>query len=543
MQNGRKIGEDFESCLALIKSWLQDCDEHDKCRMRRLHTNPLLPKRVLDVGSDGAETIRLYETRQENAPYVCLSHCWGSKQLITTTNQTLDERKRRIPLSALPPTFREAVVITRRLGVRYLWIDSLCILQDRDDRTDWADQSDLMFSIYANAFLTIAATRSVDSSGGLFKKPAKFFVGERIPNSNLDVYIRMPLRHPIHDANSNSWGRAHYYVTLNTRPFAESPLLTRAWAFQERIFSNRVVHFGEHELVWECSELTCCECTVSTLRRSLKQQFLPALEPPKSTRTAQLSQRDLPDFVAAWRNMVSAYRPLKLTHETDRLHACSSFARQMQPLMGGRYLAGLWEVILLEDLCWYRMDEWPPSARPSTYIAPTWAWPSVQSEIFWGDRMRQLPSRLKEPYTEVLQAQTTLATDSAYGAVAAGYLVLRGPVVEATYQFDSSTTRRSDRYSLRANSSKLEFVVDYSLESPGSDQVPHGEAVLLLAIGQKVIDVITALVVRKCGPETWQRIGFVMVRLRSDTLEHPNGYDAKWKVVFEQAPKRELKIM
>jgi hypothetical protein len=117
--------------------------------------------------------LKSYESAGESlqARYICLSHCWGdaSNLPMRTTRSTLDEYKQRIRWSILPKTFQHAVMFTRKLRIRYLWIDSLCIVQD--DVDDWLRESGKMCSVFQHSTLTLCATASQDSNGGLFSKP------------------------------------------------------------------------------------------------------------------------------------------------------------------------------------------------------------------------------------------------------------------------------------------------------------------------------------------------------------------------------------
>lgn len=153
--------------LRLAAHWLKTCTEsHDQCKELRKNTVPL-PSRVIDVGPpDGSQHPRLLESRDQIGEYVALSHCWGTAQVLTTTQRSMEKRLARIPLLTMPKTFRDAVRVVRMLEFRYLWIDSLCIIQDSDD--DWAAEADQMGTVYQNATLTIAAVGATSASSGCF---------------------------------------------------------------------------------------------------------------------------------------------------------------------------------------------------------------------------------------------------------------------------------------------------------------------------------------------------------------------------------------
>jgi hypothetical protein len=122
--------------LAKALGWLKHCDQRHSCRSPEL---PKLPKRILDVHNG---RVRLHEQEQEQAEYACLSHFWGSQgsaTLIRTTPENQYAFNVDIPWTSLSNTFRDAISFVRRLGLRYLWVDSLCFLQD--DPVDWQEQS------------------------------------------------------------------------------------------------------------------------------------------------------------------------------------------------------------------------------------------------------------------------------------------------------------------------------------------------------------------------------------------------------------------
>jgi hypothetical protein len=135
-----------------------------------------------------------------------------------------------------------------KLGFRYIWIDSLCIIQD--DAEDWEVQSALMSEIYQNAVLTLAATSSKgDNEGCCIRSSQRAHALEiTLPEDvgTCRIAVRKPLNH--FDAQTTDSLIDHF------------PLLTRGWAFQERLLSPRVLHICESELVWECREASACEC-------------------------------------------------------------------------------------------------------------------------------------------------------------------------------------------------------------------------------------------------------------------------------------------
>ena len=159
---------DVDIAVRQIRQWLSDCEKHHECSAYR-RSPTTLPTRVLDLGKDPEplDPIKLFETGGIKETYMTLSHRWGSTNLFTTTEDTFKQRIAGILLADLPQTFKDAVSLTRNLGIQYLWIDSLCIKQLHKD--DWESEAGKMGSVYSQSFLNIAATSSAEGSGGCFK--------------------------------------------------------------------------------------------------------------------------------------------------------------------------------------------------------------------------------------------------------------------------------------------------------------------------------------------------------------------------------------
>jgi hypothetical protein len=158
----RTVHKGSSIALARVKSWIRTCDAKHGCVVQ----DAVMPTRVLDLGRQGSQGIVLFEMHGQRGRYITLSHCWGASHSFTTTRRNLEIRKREISLNDLPKTFRDAVTGTRQLGVQYLWIDSLFIIQD--DRLDWEAEASRMADVYTNSYLTISASSSRDTNSGCF---------------------------------------------------------------------------------------------------------------------------------------------------------------------------------------------------------------------------------------------------------------------------------------------------------------------------------------------------------------------------------------
>ncbi|KAF2807618.1 HET-domain-containing protein [Mytilinidion resinicola] len=240
-----------EITFATIKEWIEQCNRnHDCCG---LDPSQWLPTRVLDVSGSGDSTIRLLQNERAEGKYLALSHCWGvPKPHALTLGNNFEEMKRGVPIASLPKTFQDAVVFTRDMGVQYLWIDCLCIIQDVKD--DWRRESAQMAAVYQNSYLTITSSHAASSDGGLFHEVHSQYAAKELKVDSNDgnsyaIYVQRLLEHDIHWDNGGS--KALY---------EQCPLLSRAWAFQERLIPPRVLHFRRNEVMWECNEHTRCQC-------------------------------------------------------------------------------------------------------------------------------------------------------------------------------------------------------------------------------------------------------------------------------------------
>ncbi|RTE78952.1 hypothetical protein BHE90_006561 [Fusarium euwallaceae] len=398
-------------CLQRVKKWISYCESNHQCRSATTTTN-WLPTRVIDVRTDG-KGVRLIETAKTNTSpgrYLCLSHCWGVRRTLTTTSDNIDDHCTRLDWSQIPRTYQDTICVARLLGIQYVWIDSLCIIQD--DSNDWARESSAMANIYENAYLTIAATSSEDSSGGLFspqRVKQELICGRRYGADGAPYLVAAVEDLP------------HPKLTDESRNLAQKwPLLTRAWVFQERLLSPRVVHFASPEMFWECREMSFCEC--GRLQESVKSHY------EKKTTNRDDDPQQL--LRKQWLEMVQSYSALNLSYADDKLPALSGVATKMSSRRSkSRYLAGLWSDSLQFDLLWISKDAMVPgkalNARPDGWRAPTWSWASIDAPIKF-----PLKDHTKvQIHFKVLEAYCKPATDDEMGQVSKGSLTIEAPAV------------------------------------------------------------------------------------------------------------------
>ncbi|KAH7131922.1 heterokaryon incompatibility protein-domain-containing protein [Dendryphion nanum] len=407
------------TCLSRVRSWLRHClDEHEICgAVPALENIPkLAPRRIIDVGKeDGAPRLCDFASvYTENMSYVALSHCWGSHQTYKTEKNTLKSRIDGIDWEELPLTFRDAIKVTRFLGIRYIWIDSLCIIQD--DMNDWAEESSKMCHVYTNAILTIAASGAQDDTVGFLGRREWLSNPIKIKGKDTGFAIRRSIHQDL----------AEY-----------GPLMSRGWVFQERMLSRRVLYFEKYEIWWECRETRYCECGSNLFLAPYRVDPAIYNEIPdypdfdrdsSSFGTYLFTQVGMDkDTYRWWREVVvTTYFPLGLTKPTDRLPALSGIASAVQNKTKDMYLAGLWSSDLAEGLLWQPGDENHKSVTlPTSYIAPSWSWASIHST-----RIRFAPSMLFKPVFDLVGHKMTLSTVDPTGAVSDGELRIRCPFLE-----------------------------------------------------------------------------------------------------------------
>ncbi|KAI1654949.1 HET-domain-containing protein [Daldinia decipiens] len=362
-----------EKYLDQMKGWIDYCNEkHDICRSR---LNTYLPTRVLDVLRD-PDFVFVYEPIDtDKGPYIALSHCWGGAVSSITTTETLNEKKDGISVESLPRTFQDAIFVTRKLQCRYLWIDSLCIIQDSLE--DWKNEASRMADVYGNSYVTIAATASADSNGGLFYRHDILdarHTAKRCTEAGQPVIVnvRPTLEHT-----------PYFFSTpYGLDPSRRAPLLERSWCFQEYLLSPRVLSFTQWEILWVCLSKRSCNC--GTYNENIRE--IVSSSDLKARFDSQLLKSSSKELRLLWGNIIEAYLLKDVTYDTDRLPALAGIAQLFYERGLGRYVNGLWETSLLSYLFWgvnwlFVQSHKVIAKRNTDKEVPSWSWISVSGSF------------------------------------------------------------------------------------------------------------------------------------------------------------------
>lgn len=366
--------------FGIAKSWIRECQEkHSNCWSGQLD-RPLLPTRVIEVGpTDGMQQPRLIVTNGMRERYVSLSHCWGQTKPLTTTIANINRHLELIHMDHLPLTFQHAVIATRLLGIRYLWIDSLCIIQD--SKADWQAECGKMAGLYTNSTVTLAAAASPDSATGfLHRRPGPQYAVHvwELGSQPGHPKMRVLLRRADDDPKEAAAGTE-----------AQSPMDSRAWIYQEMFLSTRVLYVGSRKMYWQCDmaawrENLCFSVKGETGKRGKNISCMP---PPSMSRTMTIRskadelQSELYEKCNGWYKIVEDYSARQLSHGSDKLPAISGVARWKWGTDAENYIAGIMRCDLRRGLGWICSLNAEQTPAPSPPRRPSWSWISTDKAV------------------------------------------------------------------------------------------------------------------------------------------------------------------
>ncbi|KAF2659825.1 HET-domain-containing protein [Lophiostoma macrostomum CBS 122681] len=423
----------------LVSQYRQCLMQHRGC-LQSARSHGFLPTRLIDVGCDGDNFIRLCQ-REELATergYVVLSHCWGNHRPFTLTTSNAASLRARFPVTLLPKTFRDAIVVTRKFQHRYLWIDSLCIIQD--DVDDWRTESAAMRDVYGSAAFCIAATAAEDSSTGLFV--------DRDLTNRTPVKVRLTpetSRQPNHNMLGNDYSLGVDWVSSH-QVIDGATLNQRAWV---------ILHFAREVLYWECGSSFSNETHRAGLFRSDIVNYQPEgvlglkkflgqhkqlqLYSPFGHITHAGSQAhalDVEELYYRWCKFREFYTSCRLTNGDDTLAALHGIAQDVAEALQNEMVAGLWKNHLLLELCWHvsSIDSYRP--RPSKQY-PSWSWISSTHRVHGLYRYATGAYFLGDSPHHMAIIERILADDKEFSDSGRASLLLRSRLIHTSFRYNS----------------------------------------------------------------------------------------------------------
>ncbi|KAF2802150.1 HET-domain-containing protein, partial [Mytilinidion resinicola] len=343
---------DTPAAVQEMRTWLADCRLHDCCPLKN---DVVLPTRVIEVSPAASpDNPRILVANGSQGQYAALSYCWGERPYGHLQNSNLEEYTRRLDLLALPQTLREAIKVAKDLGILYLWIDALCILQDSD--ADKQHELATMQRVYRNALITIVVASSDDVTNGFLQPRPQLYTA---------YTYTIPFR-----VGTNLFGTVSF-STMKEIAHEESlePINRRCWTLQEQILSTRSLYFASHTLQWRCSqgERNLSDSLHVTRWRNSIQDMKYGV--------SYLYQSNF----ECWAKTVADYSHRSMVLSSDKLNAIAAIAQDFAPMLGPHYYAGIWEKSLLSQLLWFCDGNAP---RASPYRAPSWSWASRDDGVY-----------------------------------------------------------------------------------------------------------------------------------------------------------------
>lgn len=440
-----------------IREWIHRCEaetesSHKVCSLSEAN---FVPSRLVQIQLlDHRLHVRLVRGidvhARETLAYSTLSYCWGSTTWNSLTRARYHTYMQEIPWQDLPKTLQDAVITSYRLGIPYIWIDSLCILQD--DETEKSREIGMMTKVYTHARFTIMARRGNNASDG-------FLSARTLPPGSSCLQLQ-----------TGFWVRLVPKFAMDIED--DRSLDERGWVAQEHILSRRLVIFGTYYTTWSCrternvnldgwyydsqcevsnpfqhcigwassASKTCTVAAVSTDESDLLHAIMFLSANPSYQHHQQ--PKDL-EVYHAWTALIETYTTRLLSKESDRPLAISGLAERFSCVIPNCYIGGIWEAHLPGALVWRAKN---CVARPVKYQGPSWSWVSVNSPICFKSPMSS--ASLGEAVSWVASIQYILDDPSSpYGSVSNAVLNIEGPALAIEWQYtrDNSAFSYLDR--------------------------------------------------------------------------------------------------
>ncbi|KAL0952381.1 hypothetical protein HGRIS_006658 [Hohenbuehelia grisea] len=423
------------------------CERHHEYCPRPA-AEPLLPDRIIDC-QDPANPRLVSNDTAMCSRYLALSYVWGGPQPHSTNEHNVEAYHEKIDPTSLPRTIRDAITLTHAYNIRYLWVDSLCIIQD--SASDKTKQLPQMVRIYSDAYFTIIAASARNANEG--------FLQPRLPVEDDKPDPFFPIWSPSHQRlGTFSLGGIGIYTVGDPAQHApilspdQDPVHSRGWCLQEWFLSPRAVAYTSRTLQYHCRTQT--QNVGNSRYESLR--FVNAVGRSNFYQLLQMDLRAEDVFVhglldgsrskeyvsgvlRAWRDILVEYTRRSVTQGPDKLVAFAGVAERFHALRKSRYFAGIWEDTLLLDLLW--------STRPNRelhameYQAPSWSWAAVNTAI----TLYETPWPSKTSRSARVEHEIDLADEAMpFGRVVSGRLLVHAPIVRVICRKLWDVERRGD---------------------------------------------------------------------------------------------------
>jgi hypothetical protein len=456
--------------IDLLKGWLDECVQEHSNKCQGNYHQEELPSRLVFLGSNSDNATHIEPRVVEvdllqgisGHGYAALSYCWGpDKNPLQTLKNNLECMKTSIrQRGSIPKTIGDGIKVAKELGIAYLWVDALCIVQD--DPIDKETEIPKMAAIYGNAFVTIVAAGAFSATDGFIHNKTVNalrgipFQSRKYPTISGYIYIE-----PSDTRDTSNW---HFETQVN-----DSKWNTRGWTFQERYLSSRLLYFGQNSVHYHCNAQYSSEISLEThdIGKTVG-------------RTTIRDWKNSSEAYDEWYRLAMLYSKRELSDSRDKLTAISALARQMHFALKetgeeDQYLAGLWKKDLIKGLLWKverTRSSLPTSNRNS---GPTWSWATRNTDVVWLNCEHECYRRHLECC--VSGAGLSLRTNDVFSEVQSGFVVLTGRLKRFE---DTSRNRRSDFFQYRWKKADREKAgikprIDFDFEICADDEQAVGQ--------------------------------------------------------------------
>lgn len=403
----------------LAKTWLEECELlHTSCKAAINTRGPSGPGRLLDLNVSRNYVKLVQLNVSVHVRYATFTYCKSFKKDNFTTSRTLKSNLQSMKISKLPRSIQEAILVARRLELPFLWVDSLCIVQDSQKDKDL--ETSKLPQIFTNAVVAIVAANN-DNAFKSFLRPC-IITEERLQNA-----IRMPAYCP--DSRSGS-----IYISMQPQvSFHNEPLNTKAWSLQEMWLAPRMVIYSSNQLQWQCQKSSLADGGNETCAK-FHERRLEILHAGRSLGQS-LESRDY--YIRLWEDLIHDYTNRTLAEEEDKLPSFAGIAADFHNIFllldrNDQYAAGLWTSSMPTLLMWHQIvatSKLCPS-KPTQYRAPTWSWASVDGTVCPGGSTIRAKGRV--PSIEVMKVTVERQQGHPYGKIGQAELQLKANLISMT---------------------------------------------------------------------------------------------------------------